>query len=57
MMLYVGAVVSCDENQVTVKFSDLTGVRLGMEEEVEEIEESHGWGDVVDRWRIITVSG
>lgn len=52
-MLYVGVIVSCDENQVTVKFSDWTGSLLGGEEDVEEIEESHAWGDVLNQWRII----
>ena len=54
MMLRVGTVVSCDENQVTVKFSGWTGVHHGPEEEVEEIEESHGWGDIVGHWRIVS---
>ena len=54
-MLYVGAVVSCDENQVTVKFPDWTGARLAGDGDAEETEESHGWGDIVDQWRIITV--
>jgi len=54
-MLHVGTVVSCDENQVTVKFSDWTGVRLGTEEDMEEIEESHEWGDIVGQWRIVSV--
>ena len=53
-MLYLGAVINCDENQVTVKFSDWVGVRLGSEEGVEEIEESHAWGNIVGQWRIIT---
>ena len=52
-MLFVGAVVSCDENQVTVKISDWAGVRFGGEEDVDEIEESHVWGDIVGQWRII----
>jgi hypothetical protein len=54
-MLYLGAVVSCDENQVTVKILDWVGAQLGSEEDVEEIEESYAWGDVIDQWRIITV--
>jgi len=54
-MLHVGTVVSCDEKQVTVKFSDWTGVRLGGEEDMEQIEESHGWGDIVGQWRIVSV--
>lgn len=53
-MLYVGVVVSCDENQVTVKFSDWTGVQPGGGENAEETDESHAWGDVIDHWRIIT---
>jgi len=55
VMLHVGAVVSCDENQVTVKISDRTGALLGSEEDVEEIEESHSWGDIVNQWRIMTL--
>jgi len=55
VMLRVGTIVNCDENQVTVKFLDWTGVRLGTEEGVEEIEESHEWGDIVGQWRIVSV--
>ena len=56
VMLHVGTVVSCDESQVTVKFSDWAGSRLGSEEDVEDIiEETHGWEDVVGQWRIVSV--
>lgn len=55
VMLYAGNVVGCDENQVTVKFSDWTGAQVGTEEEVEEIEESHEWGEIVGQWRIVSV--
>ena len=54
VILHVGTVVGCDENQVTVKFEDWTGVRLGPEEDVEEVEESHEWGEVVGQWRIVS---
>ena len=54
-MLRVGTVVDCDENQVTVKTSDWTGVRLKTEEDAEEVEESHEWGEVVGQWRIVSV--
>jgi len=54
-MLRVGTVVSCDENQVTVKFSDWTGFSVGTEAEAEEIEESHEWKDIVGQWRIVSV--
>ena len=53
-MLYAGAVVGCDENQVTVKFSGWTDVLHGSGEGVEEVEESHALADVIDHWRIIT---
>jgi hypothetical protein len=53
-MLYIGAVVSCDESQVTVKFSGWTGVQHGSEEDTEEVEESHALGDIIGQWRIIT---
>jgi len=53
-MLHVGTVVSCDENQATVIFSDWTGARLGNGEDVEEIEESHEWGEIVGQWRIVS---
>lgn len=55
MMLHVGTVVSCDGDQVTVKFSDWTDFSVGTEEELEEIEVTHGWEDVVGRWRIVSV--
>jgi hypothetical protein len=55
-MLHIGTVVSCDESQVTVRFSDWAGGRLGSEEDVEGIvEETHGWEDVVGQWRIVSV--
>lgn len=54
-MLHVGTVVDCDENQVTIKFSDWTGGLFGNEEDVGEVEESHAWGDIVGHWRIISV--
>jgi hypothetical protein len=54
-MLHVGTVVGCNENRVTVKLSDLAGVHLGAEEDVEEIEEVHEWGDIVGQWRIVSV--
>jgi len=55
VMLHVGTVVSCDENQTTVKILDWTGARLGSEEDIEEIEESHAWGNILGQWRIISV--
>ena len=55
VMLRVGTIVNCDENRAIVKFSDWSGVRLGTEEDVEEIEESHEWGEIVDQWRIVSV--
>ena len=55
MMLHVGTVVGCDKNQVTVKFSDWAGARAGVEDEVDEIEESHEWGEIVGQWRIVSV--
>ena len=45
--------MSYDENQVTVRFPDWTGVRLGATEDVEEVEESYEWGAVVGQWRIV----
>lgn len=53
VMLRIGSVVSYDENQVTVRFPDWTGVRLGATEDVEEVEESYEWGAVVGQWRIV----
>jgi len=53
-MLHVGTVVGWDENQVTVRFSDWTGARVGTGEDVEEIEESHEWGEIVGQWRIVS---
>jgi hypothetical protein len=53
-MLQVGTVVSCNESQVMVRYSDWTGVRLGSEEDAEEIEESYGWGDIVGQWRTVS---
>ena len=53
-MLHVGTVVGCDETQVTVRLSDWAGARLGTVEGVEEIEESHEWGEVVGQWRIVS---
>jgi len=55
VMLRVGTIVNCDENWVTVKSSDWSSVRLGSEEDGEEIEESYEWGDVVGQWRIVSV--
>jgi len=55
VILHVGAVLSCDENQVTVKFLDWIGVRFETGEGVEEIEEIHGWGDIVGQWRVVSV--
>lgn len=55
MILHVGTVVACDANKVAVKFLDWAGFSDGSEEGVEEIEESHGWGEVVNQWRIISV--
>ena len=54
-MLRVGTVVGYDENQVTVKTSDWTGARLGTEEDEEEIEESHEWGEVIGLWRMVSM--
>jgi len=54
-MLHVGTVVSRDKNQVTVKLSDWSGFSAGTGEEVEEIEESHEWKEIVDQWRIVSV--
>lgn len=54
-MLHVGTVVNCNEDQVTIKSLDWTGSFFGNEEDVGEIEESHAWGNIVGRWRIISV--
>jgi len=54
VMLRVGTVVGCDENEVAVKSSDWTCGRMGTEEDVEESEERHGWGEVVGQWRVIS---
>ena len=51
----MGTVVSSDENQVAVKFSDWTGFSAGTGEEAEEIEERHEWKDIVGQWRMVSV--
>jgi hypothetical protein len=53
--LHIGTVVNCDESKVTVKISDWAGFRIGVEDDTEEIEESHPWGEIVGQWRIISV--
>lgn len=50
----MGTVVSCDENEVTVRLSDWIGARLGAGEDVEETEERHEWGEIVGQWRIVS---
>jgi hypothetical protein len=55
VMLHVGTVVGCDENRVTVRFPDWTGVHVGTGEGAEEVEESHEWGEIVGQWRIVSV--